>query len=52
MTDEFESFLNLSENLSIILNDVESFNNINELFLQLNSLKNYTNIWNGKSIDI
>lgn len=46
----WNEFLNITDSLSIILNDDQSFNNLNDLFSQLNLLKNYTNIWNGKLI--
>jgi hypothetical protein len=57
-TDEFSQqssfvdFSNLNEYLSVILNDRESSVYLNEIFSQLNSLKNQTNIWNGKSMYI
>ncbi len=57
-TDEFSQqssfvdFSNLNEFLSVILNDRESSVYLNEIFSQLNSLKNQTNIWNGKSMYI
>lgn len=38
----------LSENLQMILNDGESFNSLTNLSSQLNSLRNQTNIWDGK----
>jgi hypothetical protein len=44
----WKEFLNLTESLSIILNDDQSLQNINQLFSQLNLLNNSTTIWNGK----
>ena len=45
----WKQFSNLTESVSIILNDGEASGLLSELFSQLDSLKNYTNIWNGKS---
>jgi hypothetical protein len=44
----WKDFLNLTESLSIILNDDQSLQNINQLVSQLNLLNNSTTIWNGK----
>ncbi|UJR30912.1 hypothetical protein I4U23_018422 [Adineta vaga] len=56
-TDQFNSFNNntilsqtfsqFTDSLSIILNDTKTIDDINTLISQVESLNNYTNIWNG-----
>ncbi|UJR15712.1 hypothetical protein I4U23_002647 [Adineta vaga] len=53
-SDEFQDdssfwkqFSSLTESLSLILNDEEAGNLLSDLFIQLNLLKNSSNMWNG-----